>query len=137
MENQHKDNTTVFYHGTRADLKYGDLIVVGNRSNFGSGEPLSWVYFPGTIDAAVWGAELAQMRGRERVYIVEPTGQIFDDPNLTDRRFPGNPTQSYRSREPLKVVGEVTEWTEHSADQVREMKEHVQQMRERGGGIID
>ena len=127
----------IFYHGTRADLKPGDLIVVGNRSNFGSGQPLSWVYLTGTLDAAIWGAELAQIPGRERIYIVEPTGPIVDDPNLTNRRFPGNPTQSYRSREPLKVVGEVREWTGHSPEQLDQMKKHGQNMREQGGGIID
>lgn len=126
-----------FYHGTRADLKVGDFIAVGNRSNFGSGEPLSWVYLTGTLDAAIWGAELAQHAGRERIYIVEPTGSIVDDPNLTNRRFPGNPTQSYRSREPLLIVGEVAEWTGHSPEKLSEMKKHVQTMREQGGGIID
>jgi hypothetical protein len=128
---------SIFYHGTRADLKVGDFIVVGNRSNFGSGQPLSWVYLTGTLDAAIWGAELAQNPGRERIYIVEPTGTIVDDPNLTNRRFPGNPTQSYRSREPLKIVGEVIEWTGHSPEQLSEMRTHVQSMREQGGGIID
>lgn len=127
----------IFYHGTRADLKPGDLITVGNPSNFGSGKPLSWVYLTGTLDAAIWGAELAQSPGRERIYIVEPTGRIVDDPNLTNKRFPGNPTQSYRSRDPLKVVGEVTEWTGHSPERLQEMKDHVQRMRDQGGGIID
>jgi hypothetical protein len=127
----------IFYHGSRADLKPGDLITVGNPSNFGSGKPLSWVYFTGTLDAAIWGAELAQGAGRERIYIVEPTGPFVDDPNLTDRKFPGNPTQSYRSREPLKVVGELAQWTGHTPQQLKEMREHVQRMREQGGGIID
>jgi len=128
---------TIFYHGTRADLRVGDFIVVGNPSNFGSGEPLSWVYLTGTLEAAIWGAELAQSAGRERIYIVEPTGPIIDDPNLTNRRFPGNPTKSYRSRDPLRIVGEITEWTGHSPEQLREMRTHVQTMREQGGGIID
>src|SRR6476659_4719711 len=126
-----------FYHGTRADLKPGDLIAVGYGSNYGKRKQASWVYLTGTLDAAIWGAELAVGKGRERIYIVEPTGPIVDDPNLTDKRFPGNPTQSYRSREPLKVVGEVAEWTGHSPEQLREMKTHVQNMREQGGGIID
>lgn len=126
-----------FYHGTRADLKPGDLIVVGYRSNFGSGKPLSWVYLTGTLDAAIWGAELAEGDGRERIYIVEPTGSIVNDPNLTDKKFPGNPTQSYRSREPLRVIGEVTEWQGHSPERLQEMKDNVQRLRAEGAEIID
>ena len=76
-----------FFHGTRADLKPGDLIVVGYRSNFTEAKPLSWVYFAGTLDAAIWGAELAAGSGQERIYVVEPTGPIVDDPNLTDKQF--------------------------------------------------
>jgi hypothetical protein len=126
-----------FYHGTRADLKLGDLIVVGYTSNFGSGKPLSWVYLTGTLDTAIWGAELALGDGRERIYIVEPTGSIVNDPNLTDKKFPGNPTQSYRSREPLRVIGEVTEWQSHSPERLQEMKDNVQRRRAEGAQIID
>ena len=97
-----------FFHGTRADLKPSDLIVVGYQSNFTDVKPLSWVYFSATLDAAIWGAELAIGTTRERIYVVEPTGQIVDDPNLTDKKFPGNPTLSYRSRDPLRVIAEVT-----------------------------
>jgi rifampin ADP-ribosylating transferase len=81
-----------FFHGTRADLKPGDLIAVGHQSNFTGGNPLSWVYFAATLDAAIWGAELAVGSGRQRIYVVEPTGKIEDDPNLTNKMFPGNPT---------------------------------------------
>lgn len=104
------DDTTAtrFYHGSRADLKVGDLIAVGHGSNYGA-RKASWVYLTGTLEAAIWGAELAAGGGRERIYVVEPTGQIVDDPNLTDKKFPGNPTQSYRSRDPLRVTGEVTQ----------------------------
>jgi rifampin ADP-ribosylating transferase len=93
-----------FYHGTRADLKPGDLIGLGYNSNYGTRKQASWVYLTGTLDAAIWGAELADGAGRERIYVVEPTGPIVDDPNLTDKKFPGNLTQSYRSREPLRVL---------------------------------
>ena len=93
-----------FFHGTRADLKPGDLIAVGYRSNFAEAKPLSWVYFAATLDAAIWGAELAACSERERIYVVEPTGPIVDDPNLTDKKYPGNPTLSYRSRDPLRVL---------------------------------
>jgi rifampin ADP-ribosylating transferase len=126
-----------FYHGTRADLKPGDLIAVGYQSNFGTGKPLSWVYFTGTLDAAIWGAELAAGDGRGRIYIVEPTGPFVDDPNLTDKKFPGNPTQSYRSREPLQVIGEVTEWEGHSPERLQQMKDNVARLRAEGAEIID
>ena len=112
-----------YFHGTRADLQPGDLISVGYASNFSSPQPLSWVYFAGTLDAAIWGAELAAGEKPQRIYVVEPIGPFFDDPNLTDKKFPGNPTLSYRSREPLRIIGEVTRWQGHPAEQVRSMKE--------------
>ena len=126
-----------FYHGTRADMKPGELISVGCNSNFGTRKPMSWVYLTATLDAAIWGAELAGGDGRERIYIVEPTGPIEDDPNLTDKKFPGNPTRSYRSREPLRVVGEVTEWDNHSPDRLQEMKDHLERLKGLGIEAID
>lgn len=126
-----------FFHGTRADLQHGDLIAAGFNSNYGEGLVLSWVYCTGTLDAAIWGAELAAGGGAERIYVVEPTGEIVDDPNLTDKKFPGNPTLSYRSRDPLRVVGEVTKWQGHSADQLQQMKEGVERARANGAEIID
>jgi Rifampin ADP-ribosyl transferase len=126
-----------FFHGTRADLKPGDLIVVGYQSNFNDAKPLSWVYFAGTLDAAIWGAELAVGSGRERIYVVEPTGPIMDDPNLTDKKFPGNPTLSYRSRDPLRIVAEVTKWQGHSPEQLQQMKENVVRSNAKGVDIID
>jgi len=91
-----------FFHGTKVDLKPGDLIGPGYSSNFGKRKQASCVYLTGTLDSATWGAELALGEGPGRIYIVEPTGPIEDDPNLTDKKFPGNPTKSYRSREPLR-----------------------------------
>lgn len=126
-----------FFHGTRADLAHGDLIVAGCTSNYGEGKPLSWVYFTGTLDAAIWGAELAAGEGRQRIYLVEPTGPMVDDPNLTDKKFPGNPTLSYRSRDPLRVVGEVTKWLGHSPEQLKLMRDNVNRARTEGIGIID
>lgn len=126
-----------FYHGTRADLKPGDLIGAGYRSNYGARRQASWVYLTGTLDAAVWGAELAAGEGRERIYIVEPTGPIEDDPNLTDRKFPGNPTQSYRSREPLRVTGEVASWIGHPPERLRQMKDHLERLKAQGIEAID
>lgn len=126
-----------YFHGTRADLKAGDLIVVGNRSNFTDSGPLSWVYFTSTLDAAIWGAELAVGAGRERIYVVEPLGPIMDDPNLTDKKFPGNPTRSYRSRDPLRIIAEVTNWQGHPPDQLRQMKENIARSKAQGANIID
>jgi hypothetical protein len=126
-----------FYHGTRADLKPGDMIEVGYNSNFGAGKPLSWVYLTGTLDAAIWGAELAAGVGRERIYIVEPTGPIVDDPNLTDKKFPGNPTQSFRTRQPLRVTGEVSEWQGHSPERLNEMRDHLERLKAQGIEAID
>jgi hypothetical protein len=126
-----------FYHGTRADLKPGDLIVAGYSSNYGARKRSSWVYLTGTLDAAVWGAELAAGSGRERIYIVEPTGPIIDDPNLTDKKFPGNPTQSYRSRDPLRVTGEITTWQGHSPERLKEMKDHLERSKAQGIEAID
>lgn len=125
-----------FFHGTKADLKPGDLIVVGYASNFTGAEALSWVYFAATLDAAVWGAELAAGPGPGRIYVVEPTGPVEDDPNLTDKKFPGNPTLSYRSRDPLRIIGEVTGWQGHSADQVQAMKEGLAKLAREGRDVI-
>ena len=126
-----------FLHGTRADLKPGDLITAGYSSNYGARRQASWVYLTGTLDAAIWGAELAAGDDRERIYIVEPTGPIFDDPNLTDRKYPGNPTQSYRSRAPLRVMGELTEWQGHSPERLREMKDFLERLKAQGVEAID
>ena len=88
-----------FFHGTKADLKTGDLLTKGFQSNYAD-RTAKYVYFAGTIDAAVWGAELAAGNGKQRIYVVEPTGEFEDDPNVTDKKFPGNPTKSYRTRSP-------------------------------------
>ncbi|HEX9964455.1 MAG TPA: NAD(+)--rifampin ADP-ribosyltransferase [Allosphingosinicella sp.] len=126
-----------FYHGTRADLQPGDLLKPGFRSNYAD-RKLSWIYFSATLDAAIWGCELAKGEGRERIYVVEPTGPFEDDPNLTDKKFPGNPTQSYRSRDPLRVVGQVAEWEGHSPERLKEMKDALERMEAEGGAeIID
>ncbi|TAM96963.1 MAG: putative NAD(+)--rifampin ADP-ribosyltransferase [Rhizobiaceae bacterium] len=126
-----------FFHGTKADLKPGDLIAVGYQSNFAEARQLSWVYFTGTLDAAIWGAELAAGSSRERIYIVEPTGPIENDPNLTDKKFPGNPTLSYRSRDPLRVIAEVANWQRHSPEQLRQMKDGLSNLKAEGADIID
>lgn len=126
-----------FYHGTRADLKTGDLIEAGYSSNYGSRKKASYVYFAATLEAATWGAELAVGDTPERIYIVEPTGSFEDDPNLTDKKFPGNPTKSYRTKSPLKVIDEVKSWTGHSPEQLKTMKDHLARLKEQGIEAIE
>ena len=126
-----------YYHGTKADLKVGDLIAPGHASNYGQRKQGNFVYLSATLDAAIWGAELAVGAGRGRIYIVEPTGFIEDDPNLTNQRFPGNPTKSYRSRNPFRVIGEVTQWQGHSPEQLKEMHDHLENLRQRGIEAIE
>ena len=120
------------FHGTKADLKPGDLIAPGHSSNFGEGKQASYVYLTGTLDAATWGAELAVGEGPGRIYTVVPTGPIEDDPDLTDKKFQGNPTRSYRSREALRVTGEIAEWQGHSPEALKTMKDLVEDARRRG-----
>lgn len=103
-----RDGVERYLHGTKADLSVGDLIEAGRASNYGDRNHAAFVYLTATLDAATWGAELAIGEGRGRIYLVEPTGPIEDDPNLTDKKFPGNPTRSYRTRAPLRVIGELT-----------------------------
>jgi Rifampin ADP-ribosyl transferase len=132
-----KDATPPFYHGTRADLNVGDLLIPGFASNYRA-QALSWIYFSGGLDAATWGCELAHGAGRERIYIVAPTGPFEDDPNLTDKKFPGNPTASYRSRDPLRIVGEVERWEPHPPERVAEMKAFLARLAAEGDmQIID
>lgn len=130
-------STGPFYHGTRADLLPADLIGPGYSSNYGSRRQANHVYFSATLDAATWGAELAQGEGPGRIYIVEPTGPFEDDPNLTDKKFPGNPTKSYRSREPLRVIGEVVDWQGHSPEELKAMREGLERLRQQGVEPID
>ena len=125
------------YHGTKADLKAGDLIAPGYNSNYGKRKKAGWVYLSATLEAATWGAELALGEGPGRIYIVEPTGPIEDDPNLTDKKFPGNPTKSYRTRDPLRVIGEVSDWKPHSPEQLKAMRDHLERLREQGIEAIE
>ena len=127
----------VYLHGTKAHLAVGELLVPGRESNFEEGRVMNYVYFTATLDAAVWGAELALGEGRGRIYLVEPTGDFEDDPNVTDKRFPGNPTQSFRSREPLRVVGELSTWAGHSAAKLRAMREGLDALKRRGAAHIE
>jgi hypothetical protein len=126
-----------FYHGTKVSLYPGDLIEVNYNSNYGKRKKASFVYLTATLDAAIWGAELAQGEGSGRIYIVEPTGPFEDDPNLTDKKFPGNPTKSYRTRSPLRITGEVREWQGHSPEQLKTMKDHLERLRQMGIEAIE
>lgn len=131
------DVGATFYHGTRADLSVGDLLAAGRASNHADRAPLSWIYFSAALESAIWGCELAAGDGRERIYIVEPTGDWVDDPNLTDKKFPGNPTRSYRSRAPLRIVGEVESWTPHAPEMLAAMKANLERLKAEGAEIID
>jgi len=121
----------LLYHGTRADLKPGDLIRSDYHSNYGKREKTTYVYLTRTLDAAMWGAELAIGEGPGRIYIVEPTGPIEDDPNLTNKKFRGNPTKSFRSREPLRVTGKVTDWQGHLPEALEAMKNGLKRLEQR------
>ena len=127
----------VYLHGTQAELVVGDLLVPGRESNFETGRMMNYVYFSATLDAAVWGAELASGEDRGRIYIVEPTGEFEDDPNLTDKRFPGNPTQSFRSCEPLRVVGELVDWVGHSPEKLEAMRAALDALQRNGSAQIE
>lgn len=126
-----------FYHGTKANLKQGDLIQPGFNSNYGERNKAKFVYFTATMDAAAWGAELAQGEEPGRIYSVEPTGPFEDDPNLTDKKFPGNPTKSYRTSAPLRVTGEINDWQGHSPEQINTMKEHLEHLKQQGIEAIE
>jgi hypothetical protein len=125
-------DTQTFYHGTKANLQEDDLIEPGFHSNYGERKKASFVYLTATLEAATWGAELAWGEGPGRIYIVEPTGPIEDDPNLTDKKFPGNPTKSYRTRNALRVCGEVSDWVGHTPEQLKVMKDHIARLKELG-----
>ena len=137
MTASHDTTPKRYYHGTRADLKPGDLISPGYPSNYGTRKHARYVYLTATLDAAIWGAELAMGEGHGRIYIVEPTGPIADDPNLTDKKFPGNPTQSYRTSEPLRVTGEILEWQGHSPEALQTMKNRLEYLKQLGVEAIE
>jgi len=127
----------VYLHGTKADLAVGELLAPGRESNFERGRVMNYIYFTATLDAATWGAELAAGDGRGRIYLVEPTGGFEDDPNLTDKKFPGNPTQSFRSLEPIRVVGELLDWVGHPPAALTAMRDAVAAAMSRGSSAIN
>ncbi|WP_099363706.1 NAD(+)--rifampin ADP-ribosyltransferase [Fredinandcohnia onubensis] len=125
-----------FFHGTKAELKIGDLLEPQHLSNY-QDKKSNYIYFTATLDAAKWGAELATAKSKERIYIVEPLGEFENDPNLTDKRFPGNPTRSYRSKSPLKIIAELSSWERHSDEQINHMISSLKKLREQGKAVID
>lgn len=137
MTDTHTSADLPFYHGTKAALKIGDQLAPGFASNFGQRRKAAFVYLSATLEAATWGAELALGDGPGRIYIVEPTGPIEDDPNLTNMRFPGNPTRSYRTRYPLLITGEVENWTGHTPQQIQTMRDHIAALESLGIGAIE
>ncbi|MFJ3766171.1 NAD(+)--rifampin ADP-ribosyltransferase [Streptomyces sp. NPDC090082] len=125
-----------YLHGTKADLAAGDLLVPGHASNYEEGRVSRNVYFSETLDAAAWGAELAAGDGEGRIYVVEPTGHVEDDPNVTDKKLPGNPTRSYRTSDPVRIVAELQDWTGHSPEQIQAMRDGLDDLRRRGAATI-
>ena len=130
-----------FYHGTRIRFQAGDLLTPGRASNFEEGRISNNVYFSASLEAAIWGAELATSLagdgGRGHVYVVEPTGTFEDDPNLTNKRFPGNPTRSYRTRNALRIVAEVEDWQGHPPETIRQMLDHLEELKRAGRAVIE
>lgn len=124
-----------FFHGTKAELKIGDLLEPNYLSNY-QDRKSNYIYFTATLHAAKWGAELARSTSKERIYIVEPLGDFENDPNVTDKRFPGNPTRSYRSTSPLKIVAELGVWERHSDEEIDHMLTSLKELSERGENVI-
>lgn len=125
-----------FFHGTRADLEVGDFLTAGFRSNYRPEIVMNHIYFTALEDGAGLAAELAAGDGEPRVYLVAPTGEFEDDPNVTDKRYPGNPTRSYRSAEPLRVLGEVHDWTRQTPEALRTWRERIAALMEDERGEI-
>lgn len=126
-----------FFHGTKAQLTIGASLEPGYSSNFEAGRISNYIYFTATLDAAKWGAELALGKQKERIFLVEPLGEFENDPNLTDKRFPGNPTRSYRSSSPIKIVAELGSWERHTQAEIDTMLSHLKKLRETGKGEIE
>lgn len=131
------DESGRLFHGTKADLHVGDLLEPGRQSNYREGRTANHVYITATLDAATWGAELAVGVGRGRIYVVEPVGTLEDDPNVTDKKFPGNPTRSYRTRDPVRIIGELLDWVGHSPEKLKVMRERLDELKRTGADRID
>ncbi len=121
----HPSEKGPFYHGTKADLQIGDLLTAGGNSNYKSELKMNHIYFTALVNGAGLAAELAKGNGQPRVYVVEPTGSFENDPNVTDKKFPGNPTRSYRSKDPLKIVGETIDWVRLTPQELQNWKDRL------------
>lgn len=135
MNNKDVLDNGPFFHGTKAELKIGDLLEPQYLSNY-QDKKSNYIYFTATLNAAKWGAEFARSDAKERIYVVEPLGEFENDPNVTDKRFPGNPTRSYRSKSPLKIVAELGSWERHSDEEINQMLASLKQLREEGKYVI-
>ena len=124
-----------FFHGTKAELNVGDLLNPNNLSNY-QNKKSNYIYFTATLDAAKWGAELAKSNSKEKIYLVEPLGEFENDPNLTDKKFPGNPTRSYRSKYPLKIIAELSSWERHSDEEINNMLSALKKLSDEGKNVI-
>lgn len=125
-----------YFHGTKATLRVGDYLVPGQPSNYKQGHVSNHVYMTRVLDGAVLAAEMAVGPGRGHVYIVEPRGTVEDDPNVTDKKFPGNPTHSYRTRQPVKIVGEITDWVGHSPEYLQKFRAGLDELRRKGLNVL-
>lgn len=135
MNNKDVLDNGPFFHGTKAELKIGDLLEPQYLSNY-QDKKSNYIYFTATLNAAKWGAEFARSDAKERIYVVEPLGDFENDPNVTDKRFPGNPTRSYRSKSPLKIVAELGSWERHSDEEINQMLASLKQLKEQGKYVI-
>ncbi len=136
MPAAHPNFIQSYFHGTKANLDVGDLIIPGNQANYGE-RKAKFVYASSNLNVAIWGAELAIGDGPAKIYIVEPIGNIEDDPNLTDKKFPGNPTNSFRAREGFKVVAQVKDWQGHSLAEIKEAREKIEIALKNGAPILE
>ena len=123
-----------FYHGTKAGLQVGDLLTAGYGSNYKPELLMNHIYFTALANGAGLAAALAKGDGPERVYIVEPTGSFENDPNVTDKKFPGNPTRSYRTQAPLKIIGEITDWVRQTPEELQKWRDKLANVK---GDIIN
>ena len=136
MAEHHPNFIQSYFHGTKGQLSIGALVVPGNDANYGQ-RKAKFAYASSNLNVAIWAAELAVGEGPGRIYVVEPLGTIEDDPNLTDKKFPGNPTHSYRARAGFRVVAEVKEWQGHAPEEIRAAREKVDLALKNGAPIIE